>query len=68
MKQISGKDFCKLLEEREWVLKRISGSHHVYAKTGHRERIVIPIHRNKPLKIGLLKAQMKIAGIQEDQL
>ena len=68
MKQISGKDFCKLLEEREWVLKRISGSHHVYAKSGYRERIVIPIHGNKPLKLGLLKAQMKIAGISEDQL
>ena len=68
MKQISGKDFCKLLEERGWVLKRISGSHHVYAKLGQRERIVIPIHGNKPLKLGLLKAQMKIAGIREDQL
>ena len=68
MKQISGKDFCKLIEEREWVLKRISGSHNVYAKTGHRERIVVPIHGNKPLKLGLLKAQMKIAGIREDQL
>ena len=68
MKQISGKDFCKLLEEREWELKRISGSHHVYAKTGYQERIVIPIHGNKPLKLGLLKAQMKIADIREDQL
>ena len=68
MKQISGKDFCKLLETYGWILKRVSGSHHIYAKSGQRERIVIPIHGNKPLKLGLLKAQMKIAGIREDQL
>ena len=67
MKQISGKHFCKLLEAHGWILKRVSGSHHVYAKSGRRERIVIPIHGNKPLKLGLLKAQMKIAGIKEDQ-
>jgi predicted RNA binding protein YcfA (HicA-like mRNA interferase family) len=68
VKQISGKDFSKLLEARGWVLSRISGSHHVYAKSGQRERIVVPIHGNKPLKLGLLKAQMKIAEIKEDQL
>jgi predicted RNA binding protein YcfA (HicA-like mRNA interferase family) len=32
---------------------------------GHRERIVIPIHGGRPLKIGLLKSLMKIAGLTE---
>jgi predicted RNA binding protein YcfA (HicA-like mRNA interferase family) len=41
------------------------GSHHIFFKDGVRERIVVPVHGNKPLKIGLLKAQMKIAGIQD---
>lgn len=68
MKQISGKDFCKLLEARGWTLKRVSGSHHIFLKTGHRERIVVPVHGSKPLKLGLLKAQMKIAGIKEGEL
>ncbi|PXA04157.1 hypothetical protein DDZ13_08950 [Coraliomargarita sinensis] len=68
MKQISGKDFCKLLESREWKLKRVSGSHHIFVKEGKRERIVVPIHGNKPLKLGLLKVQMKIADIQESEL
>ena len=31
-------------------------------------RIVIPIHGNRLLKIGLLKHQMKIAGIIESDL
>jgi len=65
LKQISGKDFCRLLTDQGWSLARIKGSHHIFFKEGVRERIVVPVHRNKPLKIGLLKAQMKIAGIQD---
>jgi len=68
VKQISGKDFCKLLESRGWMLKRVSGSHHIFVKEGRRERIVVPVHGSKPLKLGLLKAQMKIADIQENEL
>jgi predicted RNA binding protein YcfA (HicA-like mRNA interferase family) len=65
MKQISGKEFIGVLQKRGWLLKRINGSHHIFIKEGHRERIVIPVHGNHPLKIGLLKHQMKIAGISE---
>lgn len=58
----------RLLHERGWLLKRINGSHHIFLKAGEQERIVIPVHRNQPLKIGLLKHQMKIAGITEADL
>ena len=68
MKQISGKGFIRILQHRGWRLKRISGSHHIFTKEGHRERIVIPVHGNQPLKIGLLKNQMKIAGLTEADL
>lgn len=68
MKQISGKDFIRLLQKRGWLLKRINGSHHIFTKAGHRERIVIPVHGNQPLKIGLLKHQMKIAELTEADL
>ena len=68
MKQISGKDFIHVLQKRGWILKRISGSHHIFTKDGQQERIVIPVHGNRPLKIGLLKHQMKIAGITEADL
>jgi len=68
LKQISGKDFCRLLTDKGWSLARAKGSHHIFFKDGVRERIVVPVHGNKPLKIGLLKAQMKIAGIQKNDL
>lgn len=68
MKQVSGKEFVRIIQKRGWVLKRIKGSHHIFTKPGQQERIVIPVHGNQPLKIGLLKHQMKIAGISESDL
>ena len=68
MKSITGKELCKILEKKDWQLKNIKGSHHVYMKSGRRERISVPVHGNKDLKIGLLKAIMKIAEINEDEM
>lgn len=68
MKQISGKEFARVLERKGWELRRINGSHHVYIKPGRIERISLPVHGYKPLKIGLLKHLMKIAEIQESEL
>ncbi len=68
MKQVTGKELAKAIQKKGWELARIKGSHHIYIKAGCRERIVIPIHGNRPLKIGLLKAQMKIAGVSEQDL
>ena len=65
MKSISGKELCRILEEKGWFLKRIHGSHHVYMKSGRKERISVPVHGNRDLKSGMLKAIMKIAEIEE---
>ena len=68
MKQLSGKDFAKIIEKKGWVLCRIQGSHHIYTKEGRREILSIPIHGNEPLKIGLIKHFMKIAGLDENDI
>ncbi|MBN1256032.1 MAG: type II toxin-antitoxin system HicA family toxin [Deltaproteobacteria bacterium] len=68
MKSVSGKELAKLLEKKGWEMKRIHGSHHVYTKPGNPARISVPIHKNVPLKIGLLKHFMKIAEIGEEEL
>jgi predicted RNA binding protein YcfA (HicA-like mRNA interferase family) len=68
LKQVSGKDLASAIEGKGWVLARIKGSHHIFTKEGMRERIVIPIHGNRPLKIGLLRAQMKIADMSESEI
>jgi len=68
LKAISGKDFAKLLEKKGRELRRVSGSHHIYVREGTPIRLSVPIYGNKPLKIGLLKHFMKVAGIRENEL
>jgi predicted RNA binding protein YcfA (HicA-like mRNA interferase family) len=68
LKQISGKEFAKAIQRKGWMLSRIKGSHHIFVKEGRPERIVIPIHGNEPLKIGLLKSLLKIAELKVDEI
>jgi predicted RNA binding protein YcfA (HicA-like mRNA interferase family) len=64
MKDLSGKELCKILKNNDWKLKTIKGSHHVFMKEGRKERISIPVHGNKSLKRGLVKAIIKLADIK----
>lgn len=68
MKTVSGAHFAKLLEKHDWKLLRVKGSHHIYGKQGHIERISVPMHGNHSLKIGLLRHLLKVAGLSEDDL
>ncbi|MCB1884148.1 MAG: type II toxin-antitoxin system HicA family toxin [Geminicoccaceae bacterium] len=54
---------CRLLETHGWQLLRVQGSHHVYGKPGERVRLSVPVHGNRPLKIGLQRHLLKLAGI-----
>jgi predicted RNA binding protein YcfA (HicA-like mRNA interferase family) len=68
MKSISGKRLCKIIERKGWVLKRVTGSHHIYEKTGVEQILSIPVHRDQDLKVGTLKALMKVAQLSEEDL
>jgi len=68
MKAISGKEFARVLERHAWTLMRIHGSHHIYGQPGSMVRISVPIHGNKPLKTGLAKHLLKMAGLTEADL
>ncbi len=57
-----------MIEEKGWILKKITGSHHIYQKSEVDKIISIPVHANKSLKIGTLKALMKIAELTEEDL
>lgn len=65
MKTVSGKEFTKVLIQHGWQLRRISGSHHIFTKNGSAARLSVPVHANEPLKIGLLRHLMKLAGIDQ---
>ncbi|MCY7391121.1 MAG: type II toxin-antitoxin system HicA family toxin [Leptolyngbyaceae cyanobacterium CAN_BIN12] len=68
MKSISGKRLCKIVEQKGWVLRKITGSHHIYENAEVAQILSIPVHRNQDLKVGTLKALMKIAQLSEDDL
>lgn len=65
MKQISGKELCRAVEQHGGQLLRVHGSHHIYGRTGSVVRLSIPVHGNQPLKIGLLRHLLKQAGLDE---
>ena len=66
MKSLSGRDFARLIEQRGWKLLRVAGSHHIYGKSGSIVRLSIPIHGNRPLKLGLLRHLAKLANIEDE--
>ncbi len=68
MKSVSGRELARLVERRGWRLLRVHGSHHIYGKAGSVVRLSIPIHGNRPLKIGLLRHLLKMAEIDESEL
>ncbi|MBW4472090.1 MAG: type II toxin-antitoxin system HicA family toxin [Stenomitos rutilans HA7619-LM2] len=68
MKSISGKALCKVVERKGWLLKRVTGSHHIYAKKGVSVILSIPVHSNRDLPIGTLRNLLKDAGLTEDDL
>jgi len=68
MKSVSGREFARAVERRGWTLLRVSGSHHIYGKSGSTVRLSVPIHGSKPLKTGLLRHLMKLAELSEGDL
>jgi predicted RNA binding protein YcfA (HicA-like mRNA interferase family) len=68
MKSVSGKALCKILERYGWKLKRITGSHHIYAKEEVAVILSIPVHSNRDLPTGTLRSILKDAEITEEDL
>ena len=68
MKTISGKRLCKILEQHDWQLQRIKGSHYIYARDGNSTILTIPVHVNQDIKTGTLHKILKDAGLTEADL
>jgi predicted RNA binding protein YcfA (HicA-like mRNA interferase family) len=68
VKSISGKEFCKVLEDHGWELRRIRGSHHVYSQPGNPTIVTVPVHGNRDLRSGTLRKLLEDSGTAEDEL
>ena len=64
----SSQRLAKLIESKGYILKRISGSHHIYFHKENRKTIVVPMHGNKDLAKGTFFSILKQAGISKDEI
>jgi predicted RNA binding protein YcfA (HicA-like mRNA interferase family) len=62
----SGRKIIRVFKKAGWVLDRIEGSHHILVKEGAEEILVVPVHGNKLIKVGLLKGLIKDAGLTNE--
>jgi predicted RNA binding protein YcfA (HicA-like mRNA interferase family) len=65
--RITGKQAVNAFENAGFHVCRISGSHHIMKKDGWANRLSIPVHGNKIVGLGLLRCQIKDAGLTVDQ-
>ena len=56
----------KAFERAGWVNRGLRGSHMKLTKPGNPNILSIPIHKRKPVKIGLLKDQIRKSGLTEE--
>ncbi len=66
MASIQALRMIRALVRLGWTVARASGSHHVLVKPDF-ARIVVPVHRGKPLKEGLARGILKDAGVSEEE-
>ena len=52
--RVTGPEAIKAFEKAGFALDRISGSHHILKKPGHRYVLSVPVHRGKTIGVGLL--------------
>ncbi|MCU0469367.1 MAG: type II toxin-antitoxin system HicA family toxin [Arcicella sp.] len=64
----SPKNLIKVLESKGWILKRVSGSHHIMYHPERKQTMPIPVHGNKDIPNGLFKAILKKTDVNSDEL
>ena len=57
----------KAFERAGWTNRGFRGSQVKLTKPGNPNILSIPVHKGKPVKIGLLKGQIGKSGLAEDE-
>ena len=68
MKHVSGKRLAQVAKDKGWVFISQEGSHAKYRDPLTEQSIIIPIHGNHDLRIGLQHYLMKILDITDADL
>lgn len=64
---VTGRELIRALERDGFYVKRISGSHQLMEKPGHRFVVSVPVHASKPIKKGTLKGILSAADLTVDR-
>ncbi|MEO5946939.1 MAG: type II toxin-antitoxin system HicA family toxin [Chitinophagaceae bacterium] len=64
----SAKRIVQLVEQKGYLLKRVSGSHHIYFHPDLKKTVVVPIHANKDIPKGTFMSILKQAGIPKEEI
>jgi predicted RNA binding protein YcfA (HicA-like mRNA interferase family) len=64
----SPKKLINLLEKRGYLLKRITGSHHIFFNKETRKTVAVPVHGNKDIPKGTFMSILRQAGISKDEI
>jgi len=59
---MNARQVMDILKKNGWALDRVSGSHHVFIKDGHRS-VAVPVHGNRDIG-NLARRILQQAGIR----
>jgi predicted RNA binding protein YcfA (HicA-like mRNA interferase family) len=68
VKRVSGKDLCKALERKGWILVRVKGAHFHYLSPDRSRTVPVPVHGNRTMKTGTQHDIMKQTGLTDQDL
>jgi predicted RNA binding protein YcfA (HicA-like mRNA interferase family) len=57
----------KAFERAGWQIERKTGSHFILSKEGYPYILSVPVHKGRPIKQGLIKSLIKVAGLTADE-
>jgi len=57
----------KAFERAGWRIERTTGSHVILSKPGSSHILSVPVHKGKPIKQGLIRSLISVAGLSVDE-
>jgi predicted RNA binding protein YcfA (HicA-like mRNA interferase family) len=64
----SPQHLIKLLEAKGFILKRITGSHHIFFHSELRKTVVVPVHGKRDIPNGTFLSIIKQVGISKEEI
>lgn len=65
--RITGKEAVSAFTKAGFYLDRVSGSHHILKRAGHRFNLSVPVHSGRTIGKSLLAKLIEIAGLTTEE-